>query len=122
MGFFSYTCAKTGVSIPNTYTNFDSKVVLVTPDNRKIKGEYDGYGRVGDKNIHVEVARSLEEAKEKTDKEIRSLFFKRRPPVKIVRAKNYDGEDFDDLDRSKDCPYQGYFYDDKYIKENYRRG
>ena len=125
MGFFSWKCAKSGVSIPNHYNEFDDKyseVVLVTADNRKIKGSYDGYGRVNGKEIFTEVARALEGTEGLSDEELRRLYFQNQSPVKIVMQHHYDGEDYADLDISEDCPYQGWFYDEEYVKEHFLGG
>lgn len=50
MGFFSFKCSKSGKSIP-AYPWAErekklSKVVLVTPMNKKYYGVYDGYGNI----------------------------------------------------------------------------
>lgn len=52
MGFFSWDCKGCGHSVRHGgATNADSRwmsaAVLLTPDGSTVKGEYDGYGRVG---------------------------------------------------------------------------
>lgn len=63
MGFFSYKCAKSDISIP-AYPDANlpieaSKVVLITPKNRKIFGVYDGYGNIDGNDLYAEIALDL---------------------------------------------------------------
>lgn len=123
MGFFSWKCAKSGISIPSVFNeeipNKYSKVILVTPKNRKIKGIYDGYGRINNRDIFEEIMKDLIEDKEV--KRIRDKFFKNYEEnmkyIKIVRQDYYNGEDYSDLTTSKDCEYQGWFYPESYIEK-----
>jgi hypothetical protein len=63
MGFHSYKCAKSNISIP-AYPHAGlpeaaSHVILVTPDNEKFVGIYDGYGQVGTAEIYAKIALHL---------------------------------------------------------------
>ncbi|MFW6029074.1 MAG: hypothetical protein ACOCRO_02340 [Halanaerobiales bacterium] len=127
MGFFSYKCSVSEESIP-AYGFFEiadkySEVVLVTPNNRKIFGYYDGYGRVvnkeGEFDIFEEVVRDL--YPETPEDDLRNKYFDGNHDkyIKIVRQDHYDGEDFVQLATSEDCEHQGYFYDDKYIEKHF---
>lgn len=58
MGFFSYNCAISDISIPAyPYSRLNkelSHVVLVLPNNETVEGYYDGYGNIcGDNNIEI---------------------------------------------------------------------
>lgn len=60
MGFFSFKCSKSNLSIP-AYPDAGlpvaaSHVVLVTPQNERIEGIYNGYGRVGDVDVYAKCA------------------------------------------------------------------
>lgn len=63
MGFFSFNCSKSGVSIPAfPHSGFNptySHVVMVMPDDSKIEGIYDGYGNIGNHDIYEEIANFL---------------------------------------------------------------
>jgi hypothetical protein len=63
MGFHSFKCAKSKLSIPAfPYADLPvqaSHVVLVLPDNKKVEGVYDGYGCIGEVQIYDELARIL---------------------------------------------------------------
>jgi hypothetical protein len=63
MGFFSFKCSKSNISIP-AYPDAGlpvgvSTVVMVTPKNRKIEGVYDGYGRIDGHDVYGELAQDL---------------------------------------------------------------
>ncbi len=59
MGFFSWKCSKTGVSIPHDYRG---EVILITPKG-SYRGIYDGYGRLrnldGEINIMPQVGEDM---------------------------------------------------------------
>jgi hypothetical protein len=102
MGFFSWTCAKTGLPIMagvgNTKDEIrraQSEVVLIFPDNTKYRGMYDSYGRVG-------------------SEEITDIMGNATPP-KLVLAAFYDNERYADLKQSGDEPGQGFFHDAEFI-------
>jgi len=130
MGLFSYECSKSEVSIP-AYSQVDvdkkySEVVLVTPNNRKIKGVYDGYGHIIDEKSDEEYDIFEEIIRDKypeTEKDLRDLFFENfnenSKLVKLVRKDQYNKETFNELKTSNDCQYQGFFYSDEYIENNF---
>lgn len=130
MGFFSYKCSKSEESIP-AYGFFAiddkySKVVQVTPNNRKIFGFYDGYGRVvndnGEHDIFEEIIRDL--YPDTPEGELRDKYFddlrEHKKYIKIVRQDHYNDEDFVELATSDGCDYQGYFYSDEYIEQHFK--
>lgn len=92
MGFFSYKCAKSNVSIPAfphaSLPLEASKVVMVTPKNRKIMGVYDGYGRIDGHDIFEEIVFDL------YGKRDRELVF---GPVKFLM---FDGQVFGEVKMS----------------------
>ena len=51
MGFYSWECSKSGVSLPYDY---EGDIVLVTP-KKTYRGTYDGYGRINTKEGLVEI-------------------------------------------------------------------
>lgn len=136
MGFFSFEGSKSKVSIPaygynGTHKKY-SEVVLITPDDRKIEGVYDGYGHIIDEendkeyDIFDEIMWDLlllrgndPESKD----ELRKLFFEDYDEniklVKIVRQDYYDGEWYDQLETSEGCEYQGYFYPEGYVEKHF---
>ena len=128
MGLFSFKCAKTGVSIPVPDAGIDvnfSEVVLITPNNSKFEGEYDGYGRVDGFDIFVEVIRDLHFDKNECEDNLRSKFFENfkenEKLIKIVRKDVYEGENYEDLDYSPNCEYQGFFYPQWYIDRKFNK-
>lgn len=57
MGFSSWRCALSNKSIPHDYNGI---IHLILPNNDKVSGYYDGYGRVGDVSILEKVCETLE--------------------------------------------------------------
>ena len=115
MGFSSFLDAVDGSSIPNLYSRGNSVdedlVVLVLPDDRTIKGYYNGYGDIDQYSIYTNVGDVID-----------SLDFSEvMRSVKIVKDRNYTGQLFNELSVSKFCPFQGFFYpDDIDFKTDYR--
>lgn len=96
MGFFSWTCAKTGLPVMSSYAveghkelDFLCHAVVLFPNGDKITGVYDGYGRIGMIDL-LEVT----------------------GPFKMVIRKYYNDEKYDDLRESENEPNQGYFWND----------
>lgn len=90
MGYFSYTCAKTGLPIASHDSGCDKKhyqVVLVLKNGRPHKGDYDGYGRAGgeDTDIGGETG------------------------SKLVLARYWKGETWEQLGKNESDPNQGSF-------------
>jgi hypothetical protein len=63
MGFFSFKCAKSNISIPAfPYARMPdkaSRVVMVTPNNDRIEGMYDGYGNIGGVDVFYVIAECI---------------------------------------------------------------
>lgn len=72
-----------------------SDVVVLLPNGERVKGSYDGYGRVGSRDLMDEGA--FDEAK-------------------FVLSKFYQEEKFEDLGPSHFDPGQGWFHDDTALK------
>ena len=110
MGFHSYKCAKSKVSIPAfPYANLPieaSHVVALTPNGGKFESVYDGYGNVGATNIidqvQWELYGNLGKFSERYDEIMQN--------IKLVRKDHYNGETFEELETSESCIDQGYFY------------
>ena len=106
MGFFSKTCAKTNLPVIHHgyWGDWHTKhpdffnVVVLYPDGRKVEGDYDGYGRVGE--IELCPGGYNEE-----------LWDSR----KFVLKKHYAGESYEDLGRSHDEMAQGHFMAEDFI-------
>ena len=108
MGFFSFTCAKTQLPILAS-TSWDekySKVVVLDEDGSKLKGIYDGYGRVMGNIGEVELDYADVEGGN----------------VKLVLQKFYNGESFEALGKSHSDPGQGHFHDEEKIEAWYKQG
>jgi hypothetical protein len=96
MGFFSWQCAKTKKpvmaepAVLGSDWEFASDVVVLFSDGDRHTGRYDGYGRVG----------GLE------------LVDQDPGHWRMVIQHYYAGETFDQLDRNRTDPGQGYFYSD----------
>jgi hypothetical protein len=101
MGFFSKVCVKTNKPVVHQMRGFPalSEVVALYPDGRKIKGFYDGYGRVDGEDL------CPDGYDEKT-----------WDSIKFVLAYAYDGEEWKDLPKSRDELAQGHFMDDKFLR------
>ena len=54
MGYFSWLSSDTNESIVVGDT-----ITMIFPDNTRFTGEYDGYGRIGDRDIFFELARYM---------------------------------------------------------------
>jgi hypothetical protein len=103
MGYFSYTCAKTGLPVISNDSGCDPKfyeVVLLERDGSVIKGEYDGYGGIG---CHRDAAHNV--GKTGGDK--------------LVLAHFYAGESYEQLGDSGHDPNQGAF-DPVFTQDIYR--
>lgn len=122
MGFFSWLTSDTEESITNTFSNRGAKTVyLYTPNGKVIEEtDYEGYGEFGGKDAYVLLAEwNLPESElvgltfdEKRSKGIR-LFFRESPPLKYPLKFSFSPDwSYDELEGAKDCPEQGFFYDD----------
>lgn len=74
MGFSSFKCSKSKLSIPSyPYAELPieaSNVVMILPDDNQIQGIYDGYGRIGVINIYELLEQFLPESLQGNGKEI----------------------------------------------------
>lgn len=130
MGFFSWNTSDTHKSISNIYSSRGTFTVYVLcPDGTKIReDDYDGYGDFGGRDIYALVAQwnRPEQCKDENgdwlpDDEIRGLGIdlacydednkKLKYPIKIVEDGNLN---YEDVEYSTGCRYQGYFYGDEY--------
>lgn len=102
MGMFSKVCSKTYLPVihhgygNDWHANYPDfyEVVAVYPDDRKIEGIYDGYGRVGEHEI----------------------VFEDWQKVKFVLKKHYDNEPYKKLGKSHDELAQGHFMSVDFIR------
>lgn len=93
MGFFSKTCAKTHLPVvaePVGITKLN-RVVALLPNGEKVIGSYDGYGRVGERELYEIDGETV------------------WPKVKFVLEAYYEGENYDDLGNSGPELAQGFF-------------
>lgn len=129
MGFSSHLCAKSNLSIP-AFPHAElpkeaSHIALVLPDNRALKGFYDGYGKIylfsnfiayvttdNRDQYEAQISTSIWEAIKPFMDESKDDWSEYQRLVKIVRMDKYDGDKWEDLQPSKSCPDQGYFYDE----------
>ena len=100
MGYFSKTCAKTHMPVVVEALEIPrlNMVVALMPDGRKFEGAYDGYGRVGGKNV--------------LEYDDGNFMW---PKVKFVLREYYNGEKYEELGKSGDELAQGYFMDKKFL-------
>jgi len=119
MGFFSYLTADTKESIPSSYSVRQTfPVYVLSPHGENIyEPAYEGYGVFGGVDVFVHLLKTNfpDVVKGKSEEEIRRLYFSDyynvnwKYPLKISR----EDVDYFSIDGvSKDCPYQGYFYED----------
>ncbi len=96
MGFFSWRCAKTKLPILTDLVDWPKEVrhlseaVALFANGDRIRGSYDGYGRVG----------SFDNLADHSG-------------FKIVVARHYAGESYDQLPASESDLNQGYFWNDR---------
>ncbi len=129
MGFFSWKCAKSGNSIIHRYAgrpDDESDCYLITPYEVIHETSYGGYGYFNGKDIYYLLGCEIlgERAKAFSVDQVRSVGIEHKCPhfrIKVVMAKYYEGETYDDLPESEDCPYQGHFinFDDEVEDDEY---
>jgi hypothetical protein len=108
MGFFSWNCAVSRKSIANRYSGRpanESDCYLVTPNKTYHEPSYEGYGDFGGVDVY-ELLGDGDREKGIDD------YYEGTPKfqIKIVSAKYYSGQKYDELKASTNCEYQGYFY------------
>ena len=110
MGFFSFMTSE-GKSIPNQYAARPTFTVhMVRPDNtRHIERNYEGYGYFGGVDFYAALAEL--NGKRGRDDGI-DLFFGGEKGVIYPRFTSDPNAKWEDLKDPRDCPQQGYFYDD----------
>jgi hypothetical protein len=104
MGFFSKTCAKTHIPVVASHKGLFSKfsqIVVLYPDGSKVTGEYDGYGRVNDKDL--------------LDPDAVGFSGKEWDALKFVIQQYYNGEEYDDLGKSGRELAQGFFMSREFL-------
>lgn len=109
IGFFSWKCAVTDVSIANIYSGRireQSKCYLITPTKTYYEPAYEGYGVFGGADVYELLGNG------DRDNGIDLYFREGGPPfdVKVVLAQFYNGQTYEELPPSKNCPHQGYFF------------
>jgi hypothetical protein len=110
MGFFSWKCAVSGENIANVHSGqskYQSECYLITPEQTYYEPAYDGYGVFGGQDVYALLGdgdrdRGINEC----------LSGNGKFDIKIVLGKHYDSQNYNDLNESEDCEYQGFFYDD----------
>ncbi len=107
MGFFSFTCAKTGLPVmAGEACRLPSElgmcnVVAVYSNGERFEGVYDGYGRVDGEQVYDEIGRGT---------------------LKLVLKQFYNpAVAFDALGKCRGDPGQGYFHDWEFIRAAYGR-
>lgn len=124
MGFFSWKSAISGKSIAISYGILPLKYsdcYLVTPKKTYHERNYSGYGVFDGVDIYEILGREIvgiEKSEAMKLEELREIgIFKPATfDIKIVLAEEYKGQTYDELPKSEDCPYQGAFFDEEYIR------
>lgn len=128
MGFFSWKCAVSNKSIANVYSSLPreySECYLVTPKQTYHEECYGGYGIFGGIDVYELVGREVigEEKSKTIDIDqlriigIDAISDNKAPfDIKIVLASEYKGQSYNELKKSEDCEYQGYFYDTDFFR------
>lgn len=110
MGMFSWKCCVSGESLANIDSSRPNKssCYLVTPDKTYYESAYEGYGEFDGVDIYELLGDGDRNKGIKDDCE-----GKRKFEIKIVLEEHYNGQNYDVLKSSEDCPYQGFFFDDE---------
>lgn len=125
MGFHSWKTSDTGDSISNRYSPLGAlPVYLITPDNEKIfEPYYEGYGEFDGHDAYALLAKwncpELCNGDQDHDRQI-GLHLKFDEPEKIKFPLKFarNGElNYEDLEPSDRCEYQGFFYPPGYKRK-----
>ena len=116
--FFSWKCAVSNESIACTYAKQpieQSECYLVTPDKVYYEPNYRGQGDFGGVDVYALLGNG--------DREIgiiRSMLYPDQVPfdIKVVLAKYYKNQSYDELPPSEICERKGMFYNDLSTSEN----
>ncbi|MED4112288.1 hypothetical protein [Priestia megaterium] len=106
VGLCSWKCAVSGISIASVYSkqpSWQQECYLVTPGKVYYESCYQGYGEFAGMDIFCLMRES---GAGKEDSEGVAAF---KP--KIVLAKYYSGQRYEELAESELCPYAGYFFE-----------
>jgi hypothetical protein len=123
MGFSSFLCASSGVSIP-AYPWAEmpieaSRVAVVLPLGGKVYGVYDGYGRVDGVNVYDAAAwegsrgawdRGAFLADVRAGKKVPSFTEAHMRGLHVFREDYYSPGAESEVEPSPHCPWQGFFY------------
>lgn len=121
MGFYSFKCCKSDISIPSTHAGMRreaSTIVLLTITGEKFVGAFDGYGTLFSSDFKTNSylkTQAWQEAQRLAKESGKSQYDHYEDTFRIVRLDFYNGEKFEDLPKNKNCEFQGYFYS-KYMK------
>jgi len=114
MGLFSWTSSASGKSICA-----ETNVVLVLNNGTTVIGEYNGYGEIQTSESLFSIYNWLASANGKADPDnmverLSGIYMKEKDiqyPIKILRAGEYYGQLYHELDPSRCCKYQGSYYE-----------
>lgn len=118
MGFFSWITSDTNQSIPNRWSGREMfPVYCLQPGGRPtlVEKNYDGYGVFGGRDIFaLMVEWNCPERATGNDDEDRmigiDLLYSDNPDILRPRFAEIEGTLYEEVEDSKDCPEQGFFY------------
>tara|TARA_R100000656_G_scaffold7750_1_gene8998 strand:- start:142 stop:558 length:417 start_codon:yes stop_codon:yes gene_type:complete len=113
MGFFSWKTQDTNKSIANKHSKKHIFSVTMTDNkgNRWHEHKYEGYGEFGGKDFYELLA----EMNGKTGRDSGiSIAFSKKPHLQPNLTEDYEHEWVDK--HPKDCPDQGFFYEEEWIE------
>jgi len=115
MGFFSWKCCVSGESIASHYAEKapeHSDCYLVLPDRVIHEPKYEGYGDFSGQDVYAILGngdrrKGIDIGLNKNHPDHEKIL------IKIVKARYYKGQKYEDLPASEECPEQGFFYPDR---------
>ena len=124
MGFFSWTTSDTEESISNKWSERGAKTVYLLQPNGEpaIKEEnYDGYGVFGGVDVFDWlVDHNQKQAGEYEDKRSRGIDMDLNESIVLEHPLKFSFDPdakYEDLTPAKNCPDQGFFYDDNIFSD-----